>query len=259
MTLCRSANARRAPFRALILAAVPLSWLLFAPNLHAQSDASSSGAEGKAPQTTVTIFLNNITDRDGMTELQGDLRTAMPNLHVYGDHTQRSVTLLGTTEEIDKAQKLIAELDKPRRAYRVTYTITDSDSGKPAASKHVTLVIQSGSLGILKQGTRIPLVTGATGQDPTPSSSQVQYIDIGLYIDASLESAGQTIQLHTKIEQSSVADEKSGIGTQDPVIRQTQLDQTSVLTPGKPLALGSLDLPDTSRREEVEVVAELIR
>jgi len=61
------------------------------------------------------------------------------------------------------------------------------------------------------------------------------------------------------VEQSSVADEKSNVGIQDPVVRQTTLDGTSTLVPGKPLVLGSLDVPGSTRREEVEVVAEAIR
>lgn len=259
MTLCRSAFTRRARLCAPILAAVPLSCLLFATNLHAQSEPASGSAEANAPQTTVTVFLNNITEQRDMNEVQTDLRTMLPRARTYSDYSSKAITVQGSSDEVAEAQKLIAEIDKPRRAYRVTYTITDADSGKPAATKHVSLVVLSGNKSVVKQGTRVPLVTGTTGQDAAPNSTQVQYIDIGLSIEASLESTAQTIQLRSKVEQSSVAEEKSGIGTQDPVIHQTQLEQVSTLVPGKALALGSLELPDSSRHEEVEVVAELIR
>lgn len=47
-----------------------------------------------------------------------------------------------------------------------------------------------------------------------------------------------------------MSDEKSGIGIQDPVVRQTVLEATSDLKPGKTLLLGSLDIPGTSRHQE---------
>lgn len=259
MTLCRFAFARRARLCAPILAAISLGCVLLAPNLHAQADSSNSSAEPKAPQMTLTVFLNNITEQHDMNEIQTDLRNMLPRARTYGDFSGNAITVQGTSEELAEAQKLIAELDKPRRAYRVTYTITDTESGKPAATKHLSLVVLSGNKTVLKQGNRVPLVTGSTGQDANPNSTQVQYIDIGLNIEAAIDSTTQTIQLRSLIEQSSVADERSGIGTQDPVIRQTKLEQVSTLAPGKALALGSLELPDSTHREEVEVVAELVK
>jgi hypothetical protein len=59
--------------------------------------------------------------------------------------------------------------------------------------------------------------------------------------------------------QSGIAEERSGIGTQDPIIRQTTLEGTSTLVQGKPLVLGSLDVPGSTRHQEVEVVSELVR
>ncbi len=44
-----------------------------------------------------------------------------------------------------------------------------------------------------------------------------------------------------------------------PVIRQTTLEGTSTLVQGKPLVLGSLDVPGSTRHQEVEVVSELVR
>ena len=67
------------------------------------------------------------------------------------------------------------------------------------------------------------------------------------------------LHLQTKIEQSSLAEEKSVASAQDPVVRQTVLDDSSVLSQGKPLVLGSLDLPGTTRSQEIEVAAELVR
>jgi hypothetical protein len=49
------------------------------------------------------------------------------------------------------------------------------------------------------------------------------------------------------------------MGPQDPVVRQTVLEVTSALAPGKPLLLGALDFPGSTRHQEIEIVAELVR
>jgi hypothetical protein len=83
----------------------------------------------------------------------------------------------------------------------------------------------------------------------------VQYVDVGLSIEATIDGS----RLRTKVEQSTIADEKSAVGAQDPVIRQGVLEETSTLVEGKPLVLGSFDIPGTARHEEIGVVSELQR
>jgi type II secretory pathway component GspD/PulD (secretin) len=102
-------------------------------------------------------------------------------------------------------------------------------------------------------------MTGSYDTGTTTSNSQVQYLDVGLNIEATLDRYGDGVRLRSKIEQSSVADEKSGIGAQDPMIRQTLLEGTSSMEPGKPVVLGSLDLPGGARKQEIEVVSELVK
>ena len=88
------------------------------------------------------------------------------------------------------------------------------------------------------------------------AQTQVQYLDIGLNIDASIEESADGVKLNTQVEQSSIAEEKSGLGTQDPIVRQAKLEGTSILTAGKPLILGSIDIPSTAKRLDIEVVME---
>ena len=89
--------------------------------------------------------------------------------------------------------------------------------------------------------------------------SEVTYLDVGQEIDASLDGYLDGVRLRTKVVQSSIAEDKSLVGTQTPVIRQTTLEGTSTLVQGKPLVLGSLDVPGSTRHQEVEVVSELVR
>jgi hypothetical protein len=62
--------------------------------------------------------------------------------------------------------------------------------------------------------------------------------------------------LRSKIEQSSLAGEKTAAVAPDPIFQQTVLQGASELAQGKPAILGSLDFPGTTRRQEIEVVAE---
>jgi hypothetical protein len=84
----------------------------------------------------------------------------------------------------------------------------------------------------------------------------VQYLDVGVFIDAHLDGTGSTLRVLTKVEQSAMGDEKSGLGAQDPVVRQTMLENTVTLAPGKPVVLGSLEIPGSTRHAEISLEAE---
>jgi hypothetical protein len=117
------------------------------------------------------------------------------------------------------------------------------------------MIVVSGRKTVLKQGSRVPLVTGSLSSSGG-AQTQVQYMDIGLNVDASVEDSGGGVKLNTVVEQSSVAEEKSGLGAQDPIVRQSKLEGTSILTAGKPLILGSMDIASSARHLDIEVVME---
>jgi hypothetical protein len=141
------------------------------------------------------------------------------------------------------------------KTYRLTYTLTETDEGKRVGTQHFAMIVVSGRKTVLKQGNRVPLVTGSVSTSGG-AQTQVQYLDIGLNIDASIEESADGVKLNTQVEQSSIAEEKSGLGTQDPIVRQAKLEGTSILTAGKPLILGSIDIPSTAKRLDIEVVME---
>ncbi|MGA2569727.1 MAG: hypothetical protein ABSF23_04345 [Terracidiphilus sp.] len=208
------------------------------------------------PGTIKTIFLTNASDQNDLNDIQTDLRNALPNARIYGVQSQNAITLRATAEDLETAQKMIADLDRPKTLYRLTFTITDIDGGKKVGLQQFVLLAVVGQRTIFKQGTRVPIVAGVSG-DPK-EGSQVQYQDAGLSIEARLGGSAEALALHAKIEQSSVSDEKSTAAAQDPVIRQTVLDESLELAPGKPQVLGLLDVPGTTRRQEVAVVVELV-
>ena len=206
-----------------------------------------------------TFYLTNLTGQNDANDIQTDLRNMLPQAKLYYVPSQSALSIRGSSEDISLAQKILADLDRTRKTYRLIYTMTETDNGKRVTQQRFAVIVASGSRTDFKQGSKVPLVAGTSDASPGSQSSQVQYQDVGFEIEASLNANLDGIRLRSKIAESSVADEKSGIGVQDPIFRETTLDGTSTLALGKPLVLGSLDIPGTTRHQEVEVVSELVR
>ena len=154
------------------------------------------------------------------------------------------------------AQKIIKELDRPKKTYRLTFTFGESDAGKRIGVLHFSIVVVAGQRTSLKQGSKVPVMTGSTSD---PQQTQFQYLDIGMNFDTTVQDLPGGLFLKTKVEQSSLADEHmSGPLAPEPIVRQTALEGMSALTLGKPLTLGSVDVPGSTRHVDIEVVAEPI-
>jgi hypothetical protein len=238
--------------------------LVVVPLARAQSGDSKpcdmKSAEPKPVNLYETISLTYATQQNDLNDIQTDLRNMLPKAKIFGNASQRAISLWATAEDMAVAHKIVADLDRPKKSYRLTYTITETggaEGGKPAP-QHFALVAVSGEKTQFKEGSRVPLVTGTYDTAGEKPNSQVQYIDVGLSIEATVDGFAQGVQLKTKIEESKVAEEKSGMGAQDPVIRQTKLEDTSTLVPGKAVVLGTMDVPGSGRKREISVVAEAV-
>jgi type II secretory pathway component GspD/PulD (secretin) len=247
--------------RAVSLATILLLFAPLATHAYAQSPAAKLADLSSANEkisSYKTFYLSNLTRQQDAEEIQTDLRNMLPMAKLYYVPSQSALSVRGSAEDIALAQKMLADLDRPRKAYRLTYTVTETGSAQPGGAQHVTLIVTSGGMTDFKQGSKVPIVTGIYPQGPQPQHSDVQYQDVGLEIEATLNGYADGVHLRSKIAQSNVSDEKSGIGVQDPVFHQTTLEGTATLVPGKPLILGSLDIPGTNRHQQVEVVSEAI-
>jgi len=221
--------------------------------------AQAQAADEKAgPEIYQTLYLTNLTQQNDANELQTALRNMLPKAKLYYVSSQSAIALRGTAEEIALAQKILSDLDKTKKIYRLTYTMTERDDGKTIGVQHFSIIVASGSRTDFKQGSRVPVAVNSSSS-PGGASSEITYLDVGQEIEASLDGYLDGVRLRTKVVQSGVVEDKPGIGTQAPVIRQTTLEGTSTLVQGKPLVLGSLDVPGSTRHQEVEVVSELVR
>jgi type II secretory pathway component GspD/PulD (secretin) len=230
---------------------------IFVPGAFAQTQpADSRPAEQKpAAEIDQTVYLTNLTQQNDANDIVTDLRNMVPRARLYYVSSPNAISIHGTPDDVQRAQKILADIDRAKKVYRLSYTINEIDNGKRIGAQRFALVVVAGGKTLFKQGSRMPIVTGTTTEAGSSSqSSQVQYLDVGLTIEASLDGE----RLHTKVEQSSLSDEKSGISVQDPIVRQTVLETVSILAP-KPFVLGSLDVPGTTRHLQIEVASELVQ
>jgi hypothetical protein len=145
---------------------------------------------------------------------------------------------------------------------RLTYTVTEMDGEKRIGTQHFAMTADpSSGDSILKVGSRVPIATGQynAGSTAVLANTQFQYMDVGLNFSARLREFPTGVEITSKVEQSSVSEEQSTLGRNDPVIRQAVLQNTALLTPGKPVMLGSLDVPGSTRHLDIEVVLEVVR
>ncbi len=211
------------------------------------------------------FYLKSAAQASDANELYTALRNMLPaDVKSYLIPSQSAIVVRATPEILELAQQLLNDLDRPRKTYRLTYTVTDVDGARRVGSQHFTLVAASGQQATLKQGSKVPVATGSyspTGAAATTGASgavqtQFTYLDVGMNFDSTPTTLGDGISLKSSVEQSSVADEKSGVGPEDPIVKQSSLRSVMSVPLGKPLALGSIDLPGTTHHLDIEVSAE---
>ena len=121
--------------------------------------AQTQAADEKAgPEIYQTVYLTNLTQENDANELVTDLRNMLPKAKLYYVPSQSAISLRGTAEDIALAQKILSDLDKTKKIYRLTYTMTERDGGKTIGVQHFSIIVASGSRTDFKQGSRVPVV-----------------------------------------------------------------------------------------------------
>ena len=224
------------------------------------SCAWAQTGDRSALEVTETYYFANVGQQQEMSELITALRNLLdPKDRLTLVPSQNAIVMQGTPEQLVLAKKVLSELDRPRKTYRLTYTVRDMDDNKQVGIQHFSLIVVSGARTTLKNGSKVPLATSVSNSSANGANTEYTYLDVGLNIDASLDESTSGVRLRTKIERSSMAEEKSVGSIQTPVIRQTVLEGTSILTQGKTAVLGSLDIPGSTRHSDVEVVLSVVQ
>jgi hypothetical protein len=207
-----------------------------------------------------TFYLSNVAQQYEANDIVSSIRNILPNNdRIYVVSSQNAIVVRGTPEDLALTQKVINDLDRPKKNYRLTYTVTEMDGGKQIGVQHYAMIMTSGQTTSLKLGNRVPVATGASTAGVAANlveQTQFTYIDVGMNFDATLTAMGENAMLKSSVDQSGAAPEKSDSVPHQPIIRQASLKGESFLAPGKPLVLGSMDIPGSTSHLQIEVMME---
>jgi hypothetical protein len=163
---------------------------------------------------------------------------------------------------VEKADKAAEKSTLPAEAkelhtYRLAYTLIEMEAGKKVGEQHYTMMVNAGSkYGMIRIGSKVPIKTGSFDSAALKQeTTQFQYMDVGLSINATLSVVPNGIQVSSQVDQSAIADSASPA---QPVIRQTTLTSNATLIPGGHVQLGSLDIPGSTHHLEVELTLERV-
>jgi len=150
----------------------------------------------------------------------------------------------------------------PSAIYRVEYVVREIEKGKPANTRSYILMARSdvkgrGEWAKFRVGSRVPIPTTMTKTEGPLASTQFQYQNVGMNIDSRLSGTDKGLIVGTILDLTSVGNpEMSGAL---PVLRQLRLEDDTLVVPGKPALVGSIDDVTADRRYEIEVTATKIK
>jgi hypothetical protein len=144
-----------------------------------------------------------------------------------------------------------AEKEKAVEPYRLDFTINEIEDGKKINSRQYSLNLNAGDHNSIKIGTRVPVEV---------KQGEMQYIDVGTNISASLREHdnGLSLEVRADISNFAVPDQASRSNSM-PLLRQMQINGSTVVILGRPVVVGSVDDPNSKRQFQLEVVATKLK
>ena len=142
-----------------VIAAIVLALVCWAMNAIAQTQAADTKS---SPEIYQTLYLTNLTQENDANDLVRDLRNMLPTAKLMYVPSQSAISIRASAEDIALARKMLSDLDKTKKIYRLTYTMTEKDSGKTIGVQHFSIIVASGSMSVLKQGSRVPVGTNTS-------------------------------------------------------------------------------------------------
>ncbi|HEY2861381.1 MAG TPA: secretin N-terminal domain-containing protein [Terracidiphilus sp.] len=258
----------------LTLATVPHA-LAQAATKPAEASAAKSVQEAPASKTcpdcaarrkdydslpTRTFYFKYASQAADMNEIATAMRQLLPSEdRVYLVPAQGAILIRAIPEDLALAQKVIDDLDRPKKTWRLTYTLTEMDGDKRVGTQHYAMDMVEGQQANLQQDSKVPVPTGtysAGGASGATTGVQTSftYQNVGITFNATLVPQAAGARLQSDIQQNGLADTT---GTAGPVVfRSSSLKGAYLLTPGKPLVLGTMDAPGSTHHFQIEVLME---
>lgn len=183
---------------------------------------------------------------------------AAPSVKIFLVPSQSQIVVSGTPEQNEQIVEVLHMLDVPAPLYRLTYIFTETDGGKRIGVQQYSMVLAPSQRMQLKEGDKVPVMTGSVGTDPV--AKQTSYIDVGFSFEATVTAYGADgVRLQSKVERSAIAQEKTSVLTEDPLIRQSTINGVVNLTLNKPQHLGNIDVIGSTRQLQVDALVEVVK
>jgi len=139
---------------------------------------------------------------------------------IYAVASQNAITIHGSLRTLS-ARGSSSRSWTVRERFTASLHHHETDNGNRTGTQTIALVAATGDKTTFKQGSKVPIATGSYDSDNSKANTQFQYLDVGLNIEFTVEGRVDGLSLNSKVAQSSLAEEKSGLGPQDPVVRQS--------------------------------------
>lgn len=142
---------------------------------------------------------------------------------------------------------------KPISVYRVEFVFNELQDGKQINSRRYEMLAKADETNRLRIGSRVPVSTTGGG---------FQYLDVGMNMDCRVAESEGKILLNITADSSGFAlpqgksvEAVSG----QPVILQMRFGVDTVVLPGKPTLVSSMDDPSSNSRFQLEVTATKVK
>jgi hypothetical protein len=151
----------------------------------------------------------------------------------------------------EKSKEAATTEQKPLVVYRIEFNVREIENGKRLNSRNYMMLVRDGGHGMIRVGNKVPYQA---------SDKQFQYQDVGMSIDCTPHAREDSIVLEITLDSESVVAQEQPPGAPtNPVFRQQRGYVSTVVTPGKPTLVTSMDDVVTNRRYEIEVTATKVK
>lgn len=139
---------------------------------------------------------------------------------------------------------------KAASAYRLDFSVNEMDEGKKVNTRQYSLNLNADDANEIKIGTRVPVEA---------KQGEFQYIDVGTRIWSRVKERDNGLLLEVRSEISNFAVPDQPEKNRMPLLRQLAINASTVVVPGKPMVVGSVDDPNSKHQFQLEVVATKLR
>jgi hypothetical protein len=136
-------------------------------------------------------------------------------------------------------------------AYRLDFSINELEGGKKVNTRQYAMNVNSDNSNELKIGTRVPVES---------KQGEFQYLDVGTSLWSRVDDHNGAIDLSVRAEISNFAAPEEGEARHSrPILRQFKISASTVALLGKPMAIGSVDDPNSTRQFQLEVTVTKLK